>query len=555
MRLLLRAIIYLFAVFKCSGQYLPVYDITWGDASASAGYYFINTMKPGSINPNQFNLMILDKLGNLVYTKNFNSTVLDFKLQPGGTISYSYTFSGNTNLKFFIMDSTFVKKDSVHAIGYNTDSHDFSILPNGHYLIMGVETRIMNLTAYNWFNGNGSPGSPNASILCGVIQELDENKNLLFTWKSADHYQFEDVQEQWLFSPNLVDWTHFNSLVMDNDGNILVSSRHFSEVTKINWKTGEIIWRMGGKNNQFSFINDAYNGFLGQHDARRIWNGNITIFDNGYLNAQNHPARGVEYSVNEQNHIAALVWSYNYSANSSRFLGSVLRLANGNNVIGWGGMINQNITLNSYKPNGNLIMGLSFPADTLYTYRAFNYTSLPWNFNRPQVTCSSVGSNYFLEAPQGYSSYKWSTGETTRIIQITVPDTYYVFVPYGQGGYISSERVIITSLLNVCQQVTGIHQIGSEIPMSFKLEQNYPNPFNPETKIRFQIPDANIGKVNVKLVIYNILGSELETLVNNNLIPGTYETQWSAGDYPSGVYYYKLTAGNYSETKKMILLK
>ncbi|NOS85078.1 MAG: T9SS type A sorting domain-containing protein [Ignavibacteria bacterium] len=106
----------------------------------------------------------------------------------------------------------------------------------------------------------------------------------------------------------------------------------------------------------------------------------------------------------------------------------------------------------------------------------------------------------------------------------------------------------------------GIQTISNEIPNSFSLSQNYPNPFNPSTKIRFAIPPLNLpltggDREGVILRIYNALGSEITTLVNQQLSPGTYEVDWDASNYPSGLYFYRLTSGSFTETKKMILLK
>jgi hypothetical protein len=102
----------------------------------------------------------------------------------------------------------------------------------------------------------------------------------------------------------------------------------------------------------------------------------------------------------------------------------------------------------------------------------------------------------------------------------------------------------------------GIHQISAEIPKSFSLFQNYPNPFNPATKIKFSIPAPSLlESVGVRLVIYDASGKELQTLVNQQLQPGTYETEWDGTNYSSGVYYYKLIAGELAETKKMVLIK
>ncbi len=100
----------------------------------------------------------------------------------------------------------------------------------------------------------------------------------------------------------------------------------------------------------------------------------------------------------------------------------------------------------------------------------------------------------------------------------------------------------------------GIQQI-STIAEGYSLSQNYPNPFNPVTKIRFSVPAGNHSDRTVRLVIYNIQGREVSTLVNAGLQPGTYEYDWDASNFASGVYYYKLTAGKYSDVKKMVLVK
>ncbi|MFI5145437.1 MAG: YCF48-related protein, partial [Ignavibacteria bacterium] len=118
----------------------------------------------------------------------------------------------------------------------------------------------------------------------------------------------------------------------------------------------------------------------------------------------------------------------------------------------------------------------------------------------------------------------------------------------------------------------GVKKIASTVPVKYYLSQNYPNPFNPSTKINFSIPYFSTGTgMDVKLIIYDILGREIATLVNRQLQPGTYEVEWDAGKYSSGIYFYKLEVSAesgaeavsgaepqsilFSETKKMILIK
>ncbi|HEY3249680.1 MAG TPA: T9SS type A sorting domain-containing protein [Ignavibacteria bacterium] len=127
---------------------------------------------------------------------------------------------------------------------------------------------------------------------------------------------------------------------------------------------------------------------------------------------------------------------------------------------------------------------------------------------------------------------------------------------------------VVKNYYNTCytNPAIGIEPISNQVPSDFKLYQNYPNPFNPVTKIRFKISPVGAQYiVPVQIIIYDALGREVTTLVNEKLSPGTYEAEWpacrscgagrDASNYPSGVYFYKLIAGNYSETKKMVLIK
>lgn len=102
----------------------------------------------------------------------------------------------------------------------------------------------------------------------------------------------------------------------------------------------------------------------------------------------------------------------------------------------------------------------------------------------------------------------------------------------------------------------GIKNESNTIPDKFALGQNYPNPFNPTTKIQFSIPLLRGARgVSVQLIVYDVLGRELTVPVNEQLKPGSYEVEWDGTNYPGGVYFYRLTANDFTETRKMILLK
>ena len=94
-------------------------------------------------------------------------------------------------------------------------------------------------------------------------------------------------------------------------------------------------------------------------------------------------------------------------------------------------------------------------------------------------------------------------------------------------------------------------EVSTELPTDIYLDQNYPNPFNPSTNIRYSVPQTT----NVVIKVFDILGKEIETLVNEEKPIGTYEIIWNADNLPSGIYFYRLQAGSFVETKKMVLMK
>lgn len=125
-----------------------------------------------------------------------------------------------------------------------------------------------------------------------------------------------------------------------------------------------------------------------------------------------------------------------------------------------------------------------------------------------------------------------------------VPDSIADALHYG------SDHLPVYSLLEIRPDV-NVKQISNIIPDKFSLLQNYPNPFNPNTKIRFSMPKSS----NVKIFVYDILGREVIELVNEKLFAGSYETDFNAIGFTSGVYFYKLETDSYKETKRMILAK
>jgi len=135
--------------------------------------------------------------------------------------------------------------------------------------------------------------------------------------------------------------------------------------------------------------------------------------------------------------------------------------------------------------------------------------------------------------------YFWS------VTHLAVDDTY-LYAAIGTPG-LGSYGIWKRKLSDMPTSVLS----SAELPEKFSLEQNYPNPFNPSTSISFSIPTSEF----VSLKVFDVLGSEVATLVNEEKPTGSYKIDFNAANLPSGVYLYKLQAGNITETKKLMLLK
>ncbi|MFQ5498351.1 MAG: T9SS type A sorting domain-containing protein [Candidatus Zixiibacteriota bacterium] len=124
----------------------------------------------------------------------------------------------------------------------------------------------------------------------------------------------------------------------------------------------------------------------------------------------------------------------------------------------------------------------------------------------------------------------------------------FVYHEYDDNG-VPGTRVERPDFEQVTVALSGT--TDAELPTTFAVDQNYPNPFNPSTTVSFALPEAS----DVNLTIYNVLGQEVEVLVNGEMPAGNHTIEWFADNRSSGVYFYRLTANSFSETKKMLLLK
>jgi hypothetical protein len=400
----------------------------------------VNNPAPGSLFMTTTNIlpglafyaMILDNTGSPVnYLLTAPYSCNDFKVQPNGLLSYARVTGvggavGIAQTVHMVLDSTLAVVDSFKCgNGYTADFHEFLLLPNGHAMLMAYDGQTVDMSRIV------PGGNPNASVYGSIIQELDASKNVVFQWRSWDYIPITDCYDN--LTASAFDYIHVNSLDVDTDGNLLVSCRETAEVLKIDRITGNVIWRWGGKHNQFTFIGDhasnAPNYFSYQHDVRRIANGNITLLDNGNQHVPPY-TRAAEYAMDESAKTATLVWEYRHTPDVfDPAAGSVQRLPNGNTLIGWAtanflGI--GTVAATEVHPDKSTAFEISMPKG-LFSYRALRF---PWKTESPS------GSVSLLDLPPGVNYQFNATGQNTGVsIDLSIGSASYSRVTVTRYPY------------------------------------------------------------------------------------------------------------------------
>ncbi len=203
--------------------------------------------------------------------------------------------------EYVVLDRSYQEIASFAVHGLPTDSHDIEFSPDGsHVLLMSYERVPYDLSPWG--------GPEDATVIDVVVQEQEvATGEITFEWSALDHIPADETLGE-LDEPDpsgFYDLFHLNSLEYDTDGNLLFSARSTSTVYRVDHDTGEILWRFGGENSDFTFA-DPTDMPSGQHDARRLPDGRLSVFDNGN---QRDPqvSRGAVYELNEETMTAELV--------------------------------------------------------------------------------------------------------------------------------------------------------------------------------------------------------------------------------------------------------
>ena len=219
-----------------------------------------------------------------------------------------------------------------------------------------------------------------------------------------------------------------------------------------------------------------------------------------------------------------------------------------NNGVNWTQSSLNNESILSLTVNGNNIYaGTTFGGVYLSTNNGLNW--IQTNLNIEEVyTVAISGNNIFAGTASGVYLSK-NNGVNWVIKNEGFPWSIPIHTLLINGNYLFGGCVSVWK--RPLSDFTGLINISEELPFKYSLEQNYPNPFNPSTNIKYQI----VRNSFVKLIVFDALGREVETLVNEKKSPGTYEVTFDGSKLSSGIYFYKLETENFSDVKRMVLVK
>jgi len=366
------------------------------------GYVFVAPkMGPSQEGPSQNGPMIVDDRGRVVWFRPAQGDgvrAMDFKVQRyrGEPVLTWYEGVGTTygRGEYVILDSSYREVTRVRAgNGYAGDHHEFLITPEGTALITIYSPVRWDLSSVG--------GPQDGVVLDGIAQEVDiASGEVLFEWHSLDHVGLDDsyraLPEE---EGGTFDYFHINSIDVDSDDNLLVSSRTTFAVYKIDRRTGEVIWKLGGKRSSFEMGPGTWMRY--QHDARRQTDGTITVFDNGGVQKDDQ-SYGLVLEPDEDEMTVTLEREYaNPSGRVAAVMGNVQLLPNGHAFIGWG----SDPVFSEFGRKGELLFSARFPSK-VNSYRAFRF---PWSGKPDEDPAVAAESGPADEEVTVYASWNGAT--------------------------------------------------------------------------------------------------------------------------------------------------
>ena len=272
--------------------------------------------------------LVIDNTGRVVWYQRFpNGPGLSFMAQPNGRYVARPTTPDPTDVDSWVELDPLgdITRTLGCGLGLQPRPHDLISERDGSYWLLCDEVRTMDLTA--------AGGVAEARVTGTAVQHLSAAGALLFHWSPFDHFAITDGEPADRAGPN-VNWTHGNALDLDVDGNLIVSFRNLGEITKIDAVSGSVIWRMGGRRNEFTFLDSPSPAFSGQHSARISAPHALVILDN--LGTPRE-SRAEDYTVDEAARTARLARAYSSIPGVvTQIGGSVQSLPGGRTLVSFG---------------------------------------------------------------------------------------------------------------------------------------------------------------------------------------------------------------------------
>jgi hypothetical protein len=514
-------------------------DVTQKSVVDAAGNVYIIAYSKGTTTGYDFLTLKYNSAGDLLWSKRYNNDNYNGTDDPNditvdnsgnvyviGTSSRELTKSDAVLIKYNPNGTQlWVKRSNFfnHNFGDNCSGTSVAVSPNGSSVYIAYDMKIFNFQGQNYIGSyiikyssagdslgyNGALTTENSVANLSITDlALDANENLYSS------YNYDN--DIWLvkYSPSLINslWTavydgdsseYGVEMKMAPDGHCVVLCRSF----KINQGYDYVTLKFGRDNGQLLWekrFNNPQASLADQPNSLTIDESNNVIVTGSSMSTNNdNDILTIKYNAS-----GGVVWEkrYNGSGNGNDQGRSVITDNAGNVYVA--GFYYRN------GQGGHDFMTLKYSASGVLDWAA-DYALTSMNDQPASIGIDNNGNLYI----------------TGRILRFLNTDEDVAVIKYAS--------------------TVGIQQISGEIPSWYELQQNYPNPFNPITNIKFSIPKAG----SVKLVVFDISGREVAKLVNEQLSAGIYNFDLNTSHLSSGVYFYKLFTNEFTEVKKMILVK
>lgn len=421
----------------------------------ASGLLFLGPSATDAQHGSQTGPMLVDHHGQPVWFKPLptgqwatNVRMQTFKGKPVLTWWEGTSGNGYGQGEAVVADTSYHELARVRAAnGRQMDLHEFVLTPEGTALFTCYPR-----TVHSDLSSIG--GARNAPVLESVIQEVDvRSGRLLFEWRSLDHIA---PAESYLAVSDPYDYLHLNSIALTADGNLLVSGRETWSLYKLERRSGTVIWRLGGKQTDFTMGKDAQ--FSWQHHATPLTDGAISVFDDGSDGTKTEPqSRGIVLSVDERRGAVKLARSYTHpKAISTAAMGSMQLLPNGNALVGWG----VDPSASEFTRDGRLIGDVTMPTG-VDSYRAlrFDWRAAPATTPAVAVQQQTRGAARTLYA-------SWNGATHARFWQVHAGTSARDLRPLGIARHRGFETAIQIGRGTGYVAVSALDRTGSHLSTS-----------------------------------------------------------------------------------------